>query len=99
VLPALPRAIWRAGSTGSSAWVPGLTAESAGPFGLFWQRFAGPAPHTRAVPATPSPAPTAISTSQLSRQLAMSLAGTSTHLAILRQADLVTRARAGRTVL
>jgi len=51
------------------------------------------------VPATPSPAPTAISTSQLSRQLAMSLAGTSTHLAILRQADLVTRARAGRTVL
>jgi DNA-binding transcriptional ArsR family regulator len=39
------------------------------------------------------------STSQLSRQLAMSLAGTSTHLSILRQAGLVTRARAGRTVL
>jgi DNA-binding transcriptional ArsR family regulator len=42
---------------------------------------------------------TPASTSQLSRQLAMSLAGTSTHLAILRQAGLVTRARAGRTVL
>lgn len=39
------------------------------------------------------------STSQLSRQLAMSLAGTSTHLAILRQAGLVTRARTGPTVL
>lgn len=39
------------------------------------------------------------STSQLSRQLAMSLAGTSTHLTILHQAGLVTRARAGRTVL
>jgi hypothetical protein len=36
---------------------------------------------------------------QLSRQLAMSLGGTSAHLAILRQAGLVTRARSGRTVL
>ena len=38
-------------------------------------------------------------TSQLSQQLAMSLGGTSTHLAILRQAGLITRARSGRTVL
>jgi DNA-binding transcriptional ArsR family regulator len=39
------------------------------------------------------------STSQLARQLTMSLGGTSTHLAILQQAGLVTRARSGRTVL
>ena len=39
------------------------------------------------------------STSQLARQLALSLGGTSTHLAILHQAGLVTRARSGRTVL
>ncbi len=38
-------------------------------------------------------------TSQLSSQLALSLAGTSGHLAVLRQAGLVTRARAGRAVL
>lgn len=38
-------------------------------------------------------------TSQLSNQLALSLAGTSGHLAVLRQAGLITRARAGRAVL
>jgi len=38
-------------------------------------------------------------TSQLSHQFALSLAGTSGHLAVLRQAGLITRARAGRAVL
>jgi DNA-binding transcriptional ArsR family regulator len=52
-------------------------------------------PRARLLRALRTPA----STSQLSRQLAMSLGGTSTHLAILQQAGLVSRARSGRTVL
>ena len=52
-------------------------------------------PRARLLRALQTPA----STSQLSRQLAMSLGGTSTHLAILQQAGLATRARSGRTVL
>lgn len=52
-------------------------------------------PRARLLRALNTPA----STSQLSRQLAMSLGGTSTHLAILLQAGLVSRARSGRTVL
>jgi len=52
-------------------------------------------PRTRLLRALDAPA----TTSQLSRQLAMSLGGTSTHLAILQQAGIVARARSGRTVL
>jgi DNA-binding transcriptional ArsR family regulator len=52
-------------------------------------------PRARLLRALRTPA----STSQLSRELAMSLGGTSTHLAILLQAGLITRARSGRTVL
>jgi len=52
-------------------------------------------PRARLLRALSTPA----STSQLSRQLGMSLGGTSTHLAILLQAGLISRARSGRTVL
>jgi len=52
-------------------------------------------PRAHLLQALDSPA----TTSQLSRELAMSLGGTSTHLAILQQAGLVTRARSGCTVL
>ena len=52
-------------------------------------------PRARLLRALDAPA----TTSQLSRQLAMSLGGTSTHLAILQQAGLVARARSGRSVL
>ena len=52
-------------------------------------------PRARLLRALHAPA----TTSQLSQQLAMSLGGTSTHLAILHQAGLLTRARSGRTVL
>ena len=52
-------------------------------------------PRARLLRALYAPA----TTSQLSQQLAMSLGGTSTHLAILHQAGLLTRARSGRTVL
>jgi DNA-binding transcriptional ArsR family regulator len=52
-------------------------------------------PRARLLHALHAPA----STSQLSRQLALSLGGASMHLAILHQAGLITRARSGRTVL
>jgi DNA-binding transcriptional ArsR family regulator len=52
-------------------------------------------PRARLLRALHAPA----TTSQLSQQLATSLGGTSTHLAILNRAGLITRARSGRAVL
>ena len=52
-------------------------------------------PRARSCRAPNTPA----STSQLSRQLGMSLGGTSTHLAILLQAGLISPSRPGRAVL
>jgi len=52
-------------------------------------------PRARLLHALQTPA----TTSQLSQQLAMTLGGTSTHLAILCQAGLITRARSAPTVL
>jgi DNA-binding transcriptional ArsR family regulator len=66
--------------------------EPASPDGV--ERLIG-RPRARLLRALDAPA----TTSQLSRQLAMSLGGTSTHLAVLQQAGLVAKARSGRAVL
>ena len=70
----------------------GALPDAAAPDGI--ERLIGQ-PRARLLQALSVPA----TTSQLSRQLALSLGGTSTHLGILHRAGLLTRARSGRAVL
>ena len=91
--------IHRAGLLATYGWRRAFGSLTAG---LHWdagrieiRTLTGPSHRARLLRALDAPA----TTSQLSRQLAMSLGGTSTHLAILQQAGLVARARSGRSVL